>query len=104
MAGSIHPRAMQRAVEFRADSGAGDTIPEPELAIAIVIAFSRSAVTLPAANSPVEGNVTARYGDDELDGLRGPASSQRTLRHARVPASLLARRSFGPPLPRTDDE
>jgi hypothetical protein len=96
----------QRPPVFRAEREFGDTLREPELAIAtaLVRAFSKSAITLPATDSTAEGRVTVRYGDDELDGLRATLTTRRALRRASVPASLLARRSFGPPLPRTDDE
>lgn len=106
----IPSKPRQRPVAFRTENEASDTIPEPELAhaVSIVRAFDRFAITLPASEATTQEKVTARYGDDELDALRETLTANRARRRASAPASapasLIVRRSFGRPLPRTDEE
>jgi hypothetical protein len=113
MTSSVHPELEHRAGAFRAEIGAGDTIPEPELAIAAAAALSACATRVsvrpfPRAQPEPGDKVTARYDEEELVVLREALEAARTRARTRapksVPASIVARRSFGPPLPRTDDE
>ncbi len=102
------PRYSLRAGEIRAERGAGDTIPEPEmgLAIALACAISNAANERLGETLPAADRVTVRYGDDEVNELRETLAATRGQRRdvGTVPPSVLVRRSFGPPLPRTDEE
>ena len=110
MSASRRPDRATFEADLRAARGPSDTLPEPEMGLAVALACARSEAERdrPSARPGSDDRITSRYGEIERIALRDTVVALRArgapATRSAVPPSLVARRSFGPPLPRHDPD